>query len=346
MYRAVRGHAESKRIQVQEAILKKNQVEFDYVVSGGRLSMGLVRLLHTAIARTAVRGMGVAMQAIKPLLHSQLCCVHFADGSRLYFRLDDVYWNSFIRQPDFNYEPEIAKFLLKLKDIDYLFFDCGANIGYWSVLVTSEMLGCKRAIAVEASRETMSILQQNCNANNQRFKIFRKAMFEYDGHTLFFSDGHHAARHIVAPEGVNSVDIEPVISTTVDALARQLHLSESERIVIKLDVEGAEISALKGAHEVLKRDTLVIYEDHGNDPNHTTTRYVLHELGYPVFSIASDGAITEVEEFRALDWLKEDPKIGYNFVTCPPGSGFHQWLVGIAHRESQSMRGAYARINV
>ena len=113
--------------------------------------MGLVRLLHTAIAHTAVRGMEVVMQAIKPLLYSQLSCVHFADGSRLYFRLDDVYWNSFIRQPDFDYEPEIGKFLLRLKDVDYRFFDCGANIGYWSVLVTSEMLGRKRAIAVEAS---------------------------------------------------------------------------------------------------------------------------------------------------------------------------------------------------
>jgi FkbM family methyltransferase len=337
MYWAIREHANRKWVYAREAILKKNQVEFDYVVSGGRLSIGLVRLLHTAISHTAVRGMGVVMQAIKPFLHSQLSCVHFADGSRLYFRLDDVYWNSFIRQPDFDYEPEIGKFLLRLKDVDYLFLDCGANIGYWSVLVTSEMLGRKRAIAVEASRETMSILQQNCNANDQRFEICRRAMFEYDGHRLFFSEGNHAARHIVEPESINSTDTEPVISTTVDALARQLQLGDSDRIVIKLDVEGAEISTLKGAREVLKRDTLVIYEDHGGDRSHATTRYVLDELGFPVFSIASDGTITEVEEFGALDRLKADPKIGYNFVTCPPRSGFHQWMVGIAGGERQSM---------
>ena len=110
MYWAIREHTNGKQFYSREAILKKNQLEFDYVVSGGRLSIGLVRLLHKVIAHTAVRGMGVVMQAIRPLLHSQLSCVHFADGSRLYFRLDDVYWNSFIRQPDFDYEPEIAAF--------------------------------------------------------------------------------------------------------------------------------------------------------------------------------------------------------------------------------------------
>jgi FkbM family methyltransferase len=199
------------------------------------------------------------------------------------------------------------------------------------------MLGRKRAIAVEASRETMSILQQNCNANDQRFEICRRAMFEYDGHRLFFSEGNHAARHIVGPESINSTGSEPVISTTVDALARQLQLGDSDRIVIKLDVEGAEISTLKGAHEVLKRDTLVIYEDHGGDRSHATTRYVLDELRFPVFSIAPDGTIVEVEEFGTLDRLKADPKIGYNFVTCPPQSGFHQWMVGIAGGERQSM---------
>ncbi|MBR1269809.1 FkbM family methyltransferase [Bradyrhizobium sp. AUGA SZCCT0222] len=275
--------------------------------------------------------MGVAMQAIRPLLNSQLSCVHFADGSRMFFRLDDAYWNSFIRQPDTEYEPEIGKFLLRLKDVDYVFFDCGANIGYWSVLVTSEMLGRKRAVAVEASRETLAILQQNCIANDRRFAVYCRALCETDGQKLlFFTNGPHAARHIVEPQSSNSTHLEAVISTSVDALARQLQLTDSDRIIVKLDVEGAEISALKGAHRALKRDTLVIFEDHGQDRSHATTRFVLDELGFPVFSITADGAITEIKELVALDRLKADPKRGYNFVTCPPGSGFHRWIAGIA----------------
>lgn len=300
---------------------------FNYEVSGSPLSMGLVRLLHSAIARITGRGMGLAMRAFKPLLHSQLSCIHFADGSRLYFRLDDVYWNLFIRQPDMDYEPEIGKLLLRLKDADYVFFDCGANIGYWSVLATSEMLGRKRAIAIEPSRETIAILEKNRNANEHRFEISCRALCEQSGQRLpFFTKGPHASRHIVEPQSSISTNIESVISTTIDSLAAQLQLTDSDRIVVKLDVEGAEISALKGAHQVLRRDTLVIYEDHGNDRNHSTTRFVFDELGFPVYSIAADGKIAEIEELSALDRLKTDPKRGYNFVTCAPGSGFHRWL--------------------
>src|SRR5258708_12336201 len=131
--------------------------------------MGLVRVLERGIARITGRGMGLARQAIKPLVKFEGSCLQFADGSRLYFRLDDVYWNSFIRQPNIEYEPEIGKFLLRLKDVDYQFFDCGANIGYWSVLVTSEMLGRKRAIAIHASLEPIPILHHNCNATHHRF---------------------------------------------------------------------------------------------------------------------------------------------------------------------------------
>jgi FkbM family methyltransferase len=311
--------------------LKHDWGAFDYEVSGSRLSMGLVRVLHTAVAKLTGRGIGLAVQAVKPLLSSRLPCVHFADGSRLFFRLDDVYWNSFIRQPDIAYEPEMGKLLLRLKDVDYTFFDCGANIGYWSVLVTSEMLGGKRAVAVEASQETIAILEQNCNANDRRFEICRKALFETDGQVLSFSDdGPHAARHIVASPGPAPKHTEPVISITVDSLAQQLRMTDRDRLVIKFDVEGAEISAFKGSREVLKRDTLIIYEDHGNDRSHTTTSYVLDALGFPVFSIAPDGAITKIEDLSALDGLKADRRLGYNFVTCPPGCGFHRWIEGIA----------------
>lgn len=308
-----------------------NTSTFNYEVSGSPLSMGLVRLLHTAIARITGRGMGLAMRAFRPLLHSQLSCIHFADGSRLYFRLDDVYWNLFIRQPDMDYEPEIGKLLLRLKDTDYVFFDCGANIGYWSVLVTSEMLGRKRAIAVEPSRETIAILEKNRNANEHRFEISCRALCEHNGQRLpFFTKGPHASRHIVDSQGRDSANIEPVLSTTIDALATQLRLTDGDRIVVKLDVEGAEIAALKGAHQALQRDTLVIYEDHGNDRTHSTTRFVFDELRFPIFSIAADGTITEIKEIGALDGLKTDSKKGYNFVTCAPGSGFHRWLAEIA----------------
>ena len=51
------------------------------------------------------------------------------------FFLKDPYYNRLI-YPKFKYEPEIEFLLKKLRDIDFLFLDAGANYGYWSLLVS------------------------------------------------------------------------------------------------------------------------------------------------------------------------------------------------------------------
>ena len=53
--------------------------------------------------------------------------------------------------PDVVYEPEMLSIFQTIRDQDYSFVDCGANFGYWSVLVTGARLGRHPAIAVEAS---------------------------------------------------------------------------------------------------------------------------------------------------------------------------------------------------
>ena len=44
-----------------------------------------------------------------------------------------------------------------------------------------------------------------------------RAMFEYDGHRLFASNGRHVGRDIVERQASNSTDIERVTSIAVDA---------------------------------------------------------------------------------------------------------------------------------
>ena len=48
------------------------------------------------------------------------------------FLLKDPYYNRLI-YPKFKYEPEVEYILRKLKKINFLFIDAGANYGYWSV---------------------------------------------------------------------------------------------------------------------------------------------------------------------------------------------------------------------
>ena len=49
------------------------------------------------------------------------------------------------------------------------------------------------------------------------------------------------------------------------------------KIILKLDVEGNEINALKGAARTLRKKILIIYEDHGSDFTHKNTRFLLNQ---------------------------------------------------------------------
>ena len=81
-------------------------------------------------------------------------------------------------------------------------------------------------------------------------------------------------------------------------------------MVVKLDVEGAEIPAFEGAGDVLaQRRVTVVYEDHGADATHKVTRHVL-DLGMGVFD-PTTGAPLTIEGVAAR---KTDTVHGFNFL--------------------------------
>src|SRR5688572_13969711 len=52
--------------------------------------------------------------------------VSLARDAKFSFQLRDAYWNRLLMK-GFRYEPEIERVLYRLREIDYVFFDCGAN---------------------------------------------------------------------------------------------------------------------------------------------------------------------------------------------------------------------------
>ena len=86
------------------------------------------------------------------------------------FILKDPYYNRLI-YPKFKYEPEIEFILKKLKKLNYLFVDVGANFGYWSLLVSSKEFNKKKVIAIEPLRSNFNFLKKNLLDNNNRFEI-------------------------------------------------------------------------------------------------------------------------------------------------------------------------------
>ena len=63
----------------------------------------------------------------------------------------------------------------------------------------------------------------------------------------------------------------------LDNLLDDGKVSPGGKFLIKLDVEGVEIEAIKGGARLLQGDSVILCEEHGNDPHHTVSRYILEQ---------------------------------------------------------------------
>ncbi len=179
------------------------------------------------------------------------------------------------------------------------FLDCGANFGFWTARVLTKEFGEHEALAVEASQTTFEILRTNLGSDVTLFSAVAKKV----GRVYFDNTKPHAAR-CISPSGASSVP-----AVTIDSLTAM-----KERIIIKLDVEGAEAEALAGSQETLKRaDVALLYEDHGADYKHATTTAMLAS-GLRIYNVLADGSVSHLHGLGELRQIKKESSIGYNFV--------------------------------
>lgn len=238
--------------------------------------------------------------------------VHFPDETIYQFPYGDAYW-SVLCNPGFTYEWEIEGFVRRCarENIDYVFLDCGANFGYWSCRISSEKAGSHKAIAIEASSESYGHIMRNRVLNDNRFDAHHRAISNKSGDQVTLTDTEkHEQRQLVTDLPAGEVG-EQVRSITLDRLNHED--IKDKPVVLKLDLEGMEIAALEGGKSWLSGKTLIIYEDHGNDPEHEMSVVMKDQLGMRIFACSTEGQFTEIEDLQRLDKLKTVRRKGYNF---------------------------------
>ncbi len=222
------------------------------------------------------------------------------------FPYGDGYWSKLLNR-SFSYENELELLFQYSADVDYTLLDCGANYGYWSVLVSSAPYGSHKAIAIEPSSQNFAKLKNNAEINGNRFEAMKCAIGAARG-TARLSGTKHEALSIAGGAGGEEV---PVIA--LDNLIDDGKVSAGGKFLIKLDVEGVEIEAIKGGTRLLQGDSIILCEEHGNDPHHTVSRYILEQT--PLKLIVYDprsNLLETVTELSILDRIKVSTHVGYN----------------------------------
>src|ERR1700680_2554302 len=121
----------------------------------------------------------------------------------------DGYWSKLLNR-SYHYEDELELLFRDSADVDYTLLDCGANYGYWSVLVSSAPFGSHQAIAIEPASQNFPKLANNAKINGNRFALMKCAIGATRG-TARLSGTKHEAFSIAGGAGGGGEEV-PVIA--------------------------------------------------------------------------------------------------------------------------------------
>ncbi len=151
----------------------------------------------------------------------------------------------------------INKFTKKNK---ILFLDCGCNYGFYSFYVAS-LSEKNKIISVEVSKNTLVDFNRNLELNKFKNVIsLNKAVSDIDDKTITFNESEKDWESSIVHQNYNSGEISIVSTIKIDTLVKKYDL-KNYRIIIKLDIEGNEMSAIQGSLELVKNSSpLIIIE--------------------------------------------------------------------------------------
>jgi FkbM family methyltransferase len=254
------------------------------------------------------RGYNGCANLLRKTLPERNIAIKLNEDAVFEFPYGDGYWSKLLNR-SYSYEDELEVLFRDSADVDYTLIDCGANYGYWSVLVSSRPYGSHKAIAIEPSSQNFAKLSNNSRVNGGRIELMKCAIGSARG-TARLSGTKHEAFSIAGSADSGGEEV-PVIA--LDNLIDDGKVSASGKFLIKLDVEGVEIEAIKGGTRLLATDSVVLCEEHGNDPAHTVSRFILEKT--PLKLLVYDPSTRQLEtvtELSILDRIKVSSHVGYN----------------------------------
>lgn len=187
-------------------------------------------------------------------------------------------------------EPEVVWLMAKVVREGDLVVDGGANVGFFALLLSTLVGPSGRVIAVEPSERNRKKLLRNIELNNrQNVTVIPEALSFNSKPVEFYQhqDNGQDACH-------GSGEPQTIPATTLDAI-----VGDKKPRLIKLDIEGAEVSALCGAVNLLDDRTADFIVCETNSEAMAAMGTDIEELvnvlyDYEPFIMSADGSIPAI----------------------------------------------------
>ena len=154
-----------------------------------------------------------------------------------------------------SYEPNETRIMMSMVKPGMTIVDIGANIGYYTLLFARAVGEGGSVYAFEPAPETFALLKRNLRENNLSHivKLHEIALSDREGAgELFINEYNKGNNRLYNSGGMRSAPIrlkrlDDIIPPTNEHVG-----------FIKMDIEGAEVLALRGMRELLARDKPII----------------------------------------------------------------------------------------
>jgi FkbM family methyltransferase len=216
-----------------------------------------------------------------------------------------------------SFENEEKEFVDKFLRPGMTVLDIGANQGYYTLLASKKVGAQGKVVAFEPTPREAGRLRRHLRLNScKNVEVVTSALGNAEGHAeLHMVMGSEAGCHSLRPPDV--AQPTSVVTVKIERLDEVLKARGVERVdFIKLDVEGAELSVLQGAQELLSRSSrpvmLVEVQDLRTKPWGYAAREIityLVRIGYRWYRLGQESRL----ESLAMDLQNYDG----NFVAIP-----------------------------
>ena len=152
------------------------------------------------------------------------------------------------------FENDELEFVDRFLEPGMTVLDIGAHHGLYSLLASKRVGGTGRVISFEPSPRERRLLEQHLKLNScKNVHVESVAVSDSAGTSSLYlvdgtEDGCNSMRMPATAQRTRRVEIETI---SLDEFADEMGLAEVD--FVKLDVEGAELSMLRGAHRFLAR---------------------------------------------------------------------------------------------
>ena len=217
--------------------------------------------------------------------------VYLADGDAT-----SLYFFGILYGDEFN----ITKFLIKNLNFNDVFYDIGANYGFYTLLA-QEFIKEGEIHSFEPNPKIFKLLKENSNLG--KFKntyINELALSDQNGEAEFYdlldSRRHSGAGSLIKYERFKKYRVIKVKTIKLDDYV----LNHKPPTIMKIDVEGAEPFVLKGGLNLIKNYTPLIIMEFIPDSLHLEAVKMLFDNKYSAYKLDVNGDLILVNKPKEM----------------------------------------------